>query len=135
MYESSSSVSGFGQGMSPYADATVQMPPDCLIDREHLRRYTLGDPALEREILGLFIAQLPLTLEALKFAATDRDWHMAAHTLKGSARAVGASELARLALDAEKTGRCAGSATTAIIGRIEEAVAAVERHLKPAEAA
>ncbi len=106
-----------------------------MIDREHLKRYTLGDPVLEREILGLFLAQLPLTLEALKFAATDKDWHMAAHTLKGSARAVGAFELASLALEAEKLGRSGGSATTAIVSRIEEAVTALEQQLDPAEAA
>ncbi|WP_457848625.1 hypothetical protein, partial [Staphylococcus aureus] len=40
------------------------------IDRAHLNRYTLGSPTLEREILGLFLAQLPLSIEQLRFAAT-----------------------------------------------------------------
>lgn len=83
-------------------------PPSALyghepIDRAHLSRYTLGSALLEREILGLFLAQLPLSIEQLRFAATDREWHIAAHTIKGSAKAVGAGEIAALALEAEQT--------------------------------
>jgi HPt (histidine-containing phosphotransfer) domain-containing protein len=72
-------------------------------DRAHLARYTLGSPTLEREILGLFLAQLPLSIEQLRFAATDREWQIAAHTIKGSARAVGAWAIAALARDAEQS--------------------------------
>lgn len=71
------------------------------VDLEHLRRYTLGDKALEDEILRLFLAQLPETIASLRSAATERDWKMAAHTLKGSSRAVGAWRIARLAQQAE----------------------------------
>ena len=71
------------------------------IDRAHLRRYTLGDKALEDEVLRLFLAQLPETLAALRSAATERDWKIAAHTLKGSSRAVGAWRIASLAQEAE----------------------------------
>jgi HPt (histidine-containing phosphotransfer) domain-containing protein len=71
------------------------------VDLDHLRRYTLGDKALEDEVLGLFLAQLPETIAALRSAATERDWKMAAHTLKGSSRAVGAWRIARLAQQAE----------------------------------
>ena len=44
---------------SPEAQAVLidALPP---IDRVHLSRYTLGSLTLEREILGLFLAQLPL---------------------------------------------------------------------------
>jgi HPt (histidine-containing phosphotransfer) domain-containing protein len=73
------------------------------IDRVHLGRYSLGSLSLEREILGLFLAQLPLSIEQLRFAVTDREWQIAAHTIKGSARAVGAWQVARLALEAEQT--------------------------------
>lgn len=73
------------------------------IDRAHLSRYTLGSPSLEREIMGLFLAQLPLSIEQLRFAATDREWQIAAHTIKGSARAVGAWQIASLALEAEQS--------------------------------
>lgn len=74
------------------------------IDRKHLARYTLGDAALEVEVLGLFLGQLPTTIAALKAAGTDRDWIVAAHTLKGSCRCVGAWRLARLGEQAERLG-------------------------------
>ncbi len=72
------------------------------VDLAHLRRYTLGDRGLELEILGLFVDQLPITIGALKNAPTEKEWGMAAHTLKGSARAVGAWPLATLAEGAER---------------------------------
>ncbi len=72
------------------------------LDMQHLGRYTLGDRELEHEILGLFTDQLPKTIAALKKAATPKDWQMSAHTLKGSARAVGAWRLAKCAAFAEK---------------------------------
>jgi HPt (histidine-containing phosphotransfer) domain-containing protein len=76
-----------------------------VIDLAHLRRFTLGDEALELEVLGLFIDQVPVTIAALEHARSDRDWLTAAHTLKGSARAVGAWRLARIAEHAERSGR------------------------------
>jgi len=104
--------------------ATQAAGPDApgLIDREHLRRYTLGDPGLELEILGLFAEQLPITIGALEHATTDKDWGMAAHTLKGSARAVGAWPLAALAEDAERLTTNADSGRrAAILRRLETA--------------
>jgi HPt (histidine-containing phosphotransfer) domain-containing protein len=74
-----------------------------IIDLGHLRRFTLGDQALELEILGLFIDQVPLTLQALNEARSGRDWMTAAHTLKGSARAVGAWRIADIAEHAERS--------------------------------
>ena len=41
------------------------------VDIKHLRRYTLGDQDLEREVLTLFINQLPSTIAALG-GANDR---------------------------------------------------------------
>jgi HPt (histidine-containing phosphotransfer) domain-containing protein len=72
------------------------------VDLDHLRRYTFGDRDLEAEILGLFADQLPITIGALNAAASMKEWGIAAHTLKGSARAVGAWSLATLAETAEK---------------------------------
>jgi HPt (histidine-containing phosphotransfer) domain-containing protein len=73
------------------------------VDLKHLRRYTLGDAGLEREILELFLGQLPNTIAALASAATPKDWRIAAHTLKGSGRAVGAWRIARIAEQAERS--------------------------------
>ena len=72
------------------------------VDLVHLRRYTLGDAVLEKEVLSLFLGQLPELMTALRSAANERDWKMAAHALKGSGRAVGAWQLANLAEHAEQ---------------------------------
>lgn len=71
------------------------------VDVQHLRRYTLGDQKLEREIFQLFMTQLPELIAALRTAQTERDWRMAAHTLKGAGRAIGAWRIARLGEGAE----------------------------------
>ncbi len=98
--------------------------PEEPVDLSHLRRYTLGDRRLEVEILGLFIEQTPLTIAALQRAASDRDWVNAAHTLKGSARAVGAWSLAKLAERAERLGGvCDRKACERMLRRIEQATA------------
>jgi len=103
------------------------------IDRAHLARYTLGSPLLEREILGLFLAQLPLSIEQLRFAATDREWQIAAHTIKGSARAVGAAEIAALALDAERTSGIADEEERdRLLGALETACETVQSYVDEA---
>lgn len=94
------------------------------VDIEHLRRYTFGDQALEKEILSLFLGQLPDTLAALRKAASQRDWKVAAHTLKGSCRAVGAFRLGDIAQDAERLVFSSGpEARAAAIAQLEEAAA------------
>jgi len=75
---------------------------DTPVDLDHLRRFTLNDPDLEQEILGLFAGQLPITIDALRGAASLKEWSVAAHTLKGSARAVGAWSIAAIAEEAER---------------------------------
>jgi len=100
------------------------------IDLAHLRRYTLGDVRLELEILSLFIGQAPKTVDALKQARTDKEWVMAAHTLKGSARAVGAWRLAKLAEQAERLGGPQDrDACESILGQLDEAAAEVRAHI------
>src|SRR5262245_28537761 len=105
------------------------------IDRAYLARFTLGNEALTREVLELFAAQAPIYLEALRTAGSDRDWQQAAHTLKGSAAAVGARQLQRLAELAERVGRGPHGTGRAAerelaIGVIAEATAAVCREIK-----
>jgi HPt (histidine-containing phosphotransfer) domain-containing protein len=85
-------------GVIPAAEA-VQV-----FDRPHLVRYTMDNPELEREIIGLFMQQLPSIVEMLRSAASQADWKLAAHTLKGSAAAVGATAIhaSAVALEAER---------------------------------
>lgn len=77
------------------------------IDLVHLRRFTLGDRTLELEVLGLFAGEAPVTLARARAVAAIspvvmQEWRNACHTLKGSARAVGAQRLAAVAEAAEK---------------------------------
>ncbi|WP_019959667.1 Hpt domain-containing protein [Woodsholea maritima] len=64
-----------------------------ILDRQHLARYTGGDAALEAELFGLFLRQAETCIERLKIAQNDQAWRDAAHTLKGSARGIGAMAL------------------------------------------
>ena len=75
-----------------------------IVDLGHLSRYTMGDVALERELLRMFAAQLEDISANLRSAQGPRHFRLLAHTLKGAARAVGAFGLARLAAALEETG-------------------------------
>jgi HPt (histidine-containing phosphotransfer) domain-containing protein len=100
------------------------------IDLQHLRRYTLGDARLELEILWLFIGQAPSTVDALKQARTDKEWLSAAHTLKGSARAVGAWRLAKLAEQAERLGGPRDrEVCDSLLGQLDVAAAEAHAHI------
>ena len=57
----------------------------------------MDSPELEREIIGLFVAQLPDILDRLQNADSSADWRIATHTLKGSALAIGACKIGDLA--------------------------------------
>jgi HPt (histidine-containing phosphotransfer) domain-containing protein len=68
-----------------------------IFDRTHLAQYTMDSPELEREIVGLFVAQLPAILDRLQNVDSSDDWRIATHTLKGSALAIGACKIGDLA--------------------------------------
>jgi len=82
----------------PMASARPKPGTDSAVfDRLGLEHNTMHDQRLAAEVLGLFLAQLPATLKLLDEAVTQADWKFAAHTLKGSAAAVGAQKLHNLA--------------------------------------
>ena len=70
-------------------------PDDGPIDLAHLERMTLGDAGLEREVLAMFSAQSAKLLDTL--AGLPAEAAALAHTLKGSARAIGAFAVAEAA--------------------------------------
>lgn len=72
------------------------------IDFEHLRTYTGGDTAVEQEILGVFIQQADIWVRMLQSSDDDKAWVDAAHSLKGSARGVGAWRVAEICEQAEQ---------------------------------
>lgn len=83
------------------------------IDRVHLSRYTMGNLSLEREILALFVDQLPSLMSAIIDSKSTDDLYRAAHTLKGSSRAIGAWRLADVATRIEEQVHAAQSVATA----------------------
>jgi HPt (histidine-containing phosphotransfer) domain-containing protein len=78
-------------------------PDDRPIDLVHLARMTLGDRALEREVLALFERQATLLIARMR-QATPEGVATLAHTLKGSARGIGAWRVARAAETLEAMG-------------------------------
>ena len=66
------------------------------IDLKHLFRMTLGDHGLEREVLALFDRQIDMLVGRMAAVAPSGIAALA-HTLKGSARGVGAWPIARAA--------------------------------------
>jgi HPt (histidine-containing phosphotransfer) domain-containing protein len=74
------------------ARASIERP----IDLVHLARMTLGERSLEREVLQLFDRQALILMERMQAAPVDAVPTLA-HTLKGSARAIGAAHVARAA--------------------------------------
>ena len=93
------------------------------LDLVHLSRYTLGNRGLEAELLGLFRAQADLYVARLAAAESDKDWKDTAHSLKGSARGLGAWSLADLAEEAECLADA--GARPAMTARIRDAIGVV----------
>jgi HPt (histidine-containing phosphotransfer) domain-containing protein len=106
----------------PYSDANVESP----IDLVHLSRQTFGDHDLERELLGLFDAQAAQIAKRLHAPAAlgDADWRIGlAHTVKGSARAIGAFEVGQAAEAYEQALRNEDASATEKSGTLGAAIA------------
>ena len=107
-------------------------PAEITLDLEHLGRMTLGDRHLEREVLQLFDRQTAMIADRLRGAPAALATSCA-HTLKGSARGIGAWRLASVAADVERSAASAGAdiaaAVEQLIGAVAETRAAIARHL------
>ncbi len=98
------------------------------IDLVHLARQTLGDQDLEAEILSLFVRQSRNLCGRIADMQDAQKRNDLAHTLIGSARAVGAWRIAR---DAERVEEAADAeklkgAVKQLSASVEEACAAIE---------
>ena len=89
------------------------------LDEAHLGRMTLGDRRLEQEVLEIFARQNSLILTRIA-GAEPGPIAAAAHTLKGSARGVGAWRVVRAA------GRLEQAATEADEDAMKAAIAELE---------
>jgi len=95
-------------------------PDDGPIDFEHLKRMTLDDAGLEQEVLAMFAAQSAQLIGRL--ADLPEDAPTLAHTLKGSARAIGAFGVAEAAARLE-TVLADGTDPSGLLTELGDAVA------------
>jgi HPt (histidine-containing phosphotransfer) domain-containing protein len=99
------------------------------IDLEHLSRMTLGERGLEREVLALFDRQTEILLPRMRQAERPAAAALA-HTLKGSARSIGAWRVARAAEGVElAAGADAAAAIAVLTAAVAEARAEIARLL------
>jgi len=103
------------------------------IDLDHLGRQTLGDPALQREVLAIFVREMDVARTRLACSQSN-DRGELAHRIKGAARGIGANSVAvsAAALEAEPERI---DLTAALLVRMHEAVRfIVEQGLRGGEA-
>ncbi|HUO01072.1 MAG TPA: Hpt domain-containing protein [Bradyrhizobium sp.] len=111
-------------------------PDDGPIDIDHLRRMTLGDDGLEREVLAMFAAQsvsLIAGLAAKNPNLNSADAVALAHMLKGSARAIGAFRVVEAAESLEirlRNGDDPSRAFAEVDDAVAEAKAAIDELLR-----
>lgn len=72
------------------------------VDYQHLETQAAGNRGVMREVLALFVVHSEEVIAELERASDAKTWKQWTHTLKGSARGVGAFALADAAADAER---------------------------------
>jgi HPt (histidine-containing phosphotransfer) domain-containing protein len=100
------------------AEAAISFPTDAAaaaIDWAHLDRMTLGDGKLAREVLALFDRQAEILVERMRKVEGDT-LHALAHALKGSARGIGAHDVADACAELET---CAGAGAPSCSGALD----------------
>jgi HPt (histidine-containing phosphotransfer) domain-containing protein len=113
--------------MEPTADAAAPidappLPVEAAIDLKHLARMTLGERSLEAEVLMLFDRQAAVLLDHMRQAAPQAIAAFA-HTLKGSARGIGAWRVAAAAEAVEiDAGRPDAADVAGAVARLAAAV-------------
>lgn len=98
------------------------------LDLAHLSSQTMGDRALEREVLGLFVDQAQTVKRQLdKSSAKERLF--LAHSLKGSSRSVGAGAIADCceALENNPTDKLTVARLSRLIDEACDFVASIDR--------
>jgi HPt (histidine-containing phosphotransfer) domain-containing protein len=99
------------------------VPDDAPLDLAHLERMTLGDASLEQEVLAMFAAQSADL--ARRLSEMPADAAMLVHTLKGSARAIGAVRVAEAATELETALR-RSLPPGPLLGALQAAIAEVQ---------
>ena len=79
-----------------------------MLNYDYLNEIAGGDTEFIAELLGDFVSQTPALMEQIATALAQGDAATVgrvAHALKGSARAIGADELAAIAFELEQAGK------------------------------
>ena len=79
-----------------------------MLNYDYLNEITGGDAEFIAELLSDFVSQTPVLMEQIATAVAQGDaatLGKATHTLKGSARAIGADEFAAIAFELEQAGK------------------------------
>ena len=107
------------------ASTTVRVRP---IDMVHLARQTMGDRALEQEVLGLFLQQAVQTRDYI-LHADHAECRKLAHGLKGSARSVGAFSLADCAeqIEEDPSNKAARRKLSRLVDEVRDFISAIGR--------
>jgi HPt (histidine-containing phosphotransfer) domain-containing protein len=103
--------------------------PGAAVDLSHLEGQTGGDDRLAREVLGLFVTRVAADFERLKSATDPAGRHAAAHTIVGSARAIGATAVAAIASEIAEARAADADGIEALGEAIAEARRFVLAHL------
>ena len=104
-------------------DAPPIVPGARAIDLQHLARMTFGERSLEREVLALFDRQAGMLLARMR-GEPPKVVGALAHTLGGSARGIGAWQVAEAAEAVERLAAKPGDiALAGAVNRISAAVA------------
>ena len=114
-----------------HISAPPLVPSEPAIDFTHLGRMTLGEKSLEAEVLALFDRQADMLLGRMERAAPAAAAAFA-HTIKGSARGIGAWRVAEAAEAVERAATEPAELTDAIArlaGAIGEARATIAKML------
>lgn len=90
------------------------------VDLTHLARQTFGQRDLEQEVLRLFLNHSTIHLARLTGASDTSGVRAAAHFIKGSARGIGAWQVATAAEMVERFPDQQGEAIENLVGAIEE---------------
>jgi len=100
-----------------------------VLDQAHFDHMTGADRSLQREVVGLFRAQV----DGWTTAMHSENWHTAVHTLKGSARGIGLSTLAAACEHAEAAeGADVASCLDQVRTALAEALSALEQFVAAA---
>jgi two-component system sensor histidine kinase/response regulator len=115
-----------GRGAEPLPPAAQpdESRQDVALDPARLRESAGDDPELERELLGDFLAQAQVLLTGMRASISGGDasrMATAAHTLKGSCRALGAGALGAVCQELEQVGECCDlDAARDVLARAEQ---------------